>query len=314
MITTIMVILFVVVLLEVNSNFMQGPAETLQYNAFTDIGNGISTRIVDVYAIAPTTGNITSSFTLPDEVAGQDYFVNIYTGATEADQGVRVLPGKHYEQYQYCGYKLNAECNREHNRKRNTADKLCTQRDSKTMQTEKQRAHGKDSAVSEAIGFIIIFGIIIAGIGLVTLYGYPMLVQQQSSSNEQIMEKNMIVLQNDLKSIAYKTVPYTETSLNVGGGALTVYNMTYNNATQSNFTIYNQNGYNVNTNTGFPTPVYVTTGDLRYESTSEQTGLSLENGAVVKRMLAESGSSMLATPRWYMTPRPILLLSTLLDL
>ncbi len=174
-----------------------------------------------------------------------------------------------------------------------------TQRDSKTMQTEKQRAHGKDSAVSEAIGFIIIFGIIIAGIGLVTLYGYPMLVQQQSSSNEQIMEKNMIVLQNDLKSIAYKTVPYTETSLNVGGGALTVYNMTYNNATQSNFTIYNQNGYNVNTNTGFPTPVYVTTGDLRYESTSEQTGLSLENGAVVKRMLAESGSSMLATPRWY---------------
>ena len=173
-----------------------------------------------------------------------------------------------------------------------------TQRDSKTMQTEKQRAHGKDSAVSEAIGFIIIFGIIIAGIGLVTLYGYPMLVQQQSSSNEQIMEKNMIVLQNDLKSIAYKTLPYTETSLNVGGGALTVYNMTYNNATQSNFTIYNQNGYNVNTNTGFPTPVYVTTGDLRYESTSEQTGLSLENGAVVKRMLAESGSSMLATPRW----------------
>ena len=93
MITTIMVILFVVVLLEVNSNFMQGPAETLQYNAFTDIGNGISTRIVDVYAIAPTTGNITSSFTLPDEVAGQDYFVNIYTGATEADQGVRVYQG-----------------------------------------------------------------------------------------------------------------------------------------------------------------------------------------------------------------------------
>src|SRR5208283_4180460 len=131
--------------------------------------------------------------------------------------------------------------------------------------------------------------------------GYPMLVQQQSSSNEQIMEKNMIVLQNDLKSIAYKTVPYTETSLNVGGGALTVYNMTYNNATQSNFTIYNQLLYNPSANppTGFPSPVYVTTGDLRYESTSEQTGLSLENGAVVKRMLAESGSSMLAIPRWY---------------
>ncbi len=172
-------------------------------------------------------------------------------------------------------------------------------RDSETMQPSKEKAHEKDSAVSEAIGFIIIFGIIIAGIGLVTLYGYPMLLQQQSTSNEQIMEKNMIVLQNDLKSIAYKTVPYTETSLNVGGGALTVYNMTYDNATESNFTIYDNFGYNPVTNTGIPNTGPFYTGDLRYESISEQTGLSLENGAVVKRSLTESGSSMLATPRWY---------------
>ena len=93
MITTIAVILFVVVLLSVNANFMQGPAETLQYNAFTDIGNGVSTRIVDVYAIAPTTGNITTTFNLPDDVAGQNYFVEIYTGATAADQGVMVYRG-----------------------------------------------------------------------------------------------------------------------------------------------------------------------------------------------------------------------------
>ncbi len=54
-----------------------------------------------------------------------------------------------------------------------------------------------------------------------------MLLQQQSSSDEQIMEKNLIVLQNDVKSLAYKTVPYKETSLKVGGGALTVYNTNY---------------------------------------------------------------------------------------
>ena len=78
--------------------------------------------------------------------------------------------------------------------------------------------------VSESIGFILIFSIMIAGIGLVTLYGYPMLMQQQSGANEQVMEKNMIVLQNDVKSLVYKTVPYAESSLNVGGGTLTVYN------------------------------------------------------------------------------------------
>jgi hypothetical protein len=40
-------------------------------------------------------------------------------------------------------------------------------------------------------------------------------------------------------------------------------------------------------------------GDLSYESTDAQTQLSLENGAVVKMMLAENGSTMLAEPRWY---------------
>jgi len=164
------------------------------------------------------------------------------------------------------------------------------------MQIGRKVKNRCDRAVSEAIGFIIIFGIIIAGIGLVTLYGYPILLQQQSSSNEQIMEKNMIVLQNDLKSLAYKTVPYKETSLNVGGGALTVYNMSYS-TTDAKFSISDDNGQIVNTDGTSPLEFYP--GDLRYESASAQTGMSLENGAVVKRMFAQDGSTMLAEPRWF---------------
>ena len=34
-----------------------------------------------------------------------------------------------------------------------------------------------DRAVSEAIGFILILGLVLTGIGLVTLYGYPVLVK-----------------------------------------------------------------------------------------------------------------------------------------
>ena len=45
--------LLVVMLLLVNTNIMQDPANRLIYTEFTDIGNGVSTRIVDVYAIAP---------------------------------------------------------------------------------------------------------------------------------------------------------------------------------------------------------------------------------------------------------------------
>lgn len=154
-----------------------------------------------------------------------------------------------------------------------------------------------DRAVSESIGFILVFGIIITGIGLVTLYGYPMLLQQQSSSNEQIMEKNMIVLQNDVKILAYKMVPYQETSLNVGGGSLTAYNMTYDTTKSSGFSIYDDLGQIRNQDGSAPLTFYP--GDLRYESLSAQTGMSLENGAVVKRMLAQEGSAMLAEPRWF---------------
>ena len=170
------------------------------------------------------------------------------------------------------------------------------------MQTKMRVINGNDRAVSEAIGFIIIFGIIIAGIGLVTLYGYPMLLQQQSSSNEQIMEKNMIVLQNDLKSVAYKTVPYKETSLKVGDGALTVYNTTYDTSDSSYFSFYDEDGVILDNNGNVATSgnqLKFYPGDLRYESTSAETGISLENGAVAKRMFAEDGSTMLAEPRWF---------------
>ena len=80
-----------------------------------------------------------------------------------------------------------------------------------------------DDGISESIGFLLIFTMVIVGIGLVTLYGYPMLLREQTSADQQIMQKSMIVLQNDVKSLTFKTVPYKETMLNTGGGSLTVY-------------------------------------------------------------------------------------------
>jgi hypothetical protein len=147
-----------------------------------------------------------------------------------------------------------------------------------------------DHGVSESIGFLLIFSMVIVGIGLVTLYGYPMLLQQQTSADKQIMEKNMIVLQNDMKSLAYKTVPYKETSLNIGGGSLTVYNPLFT-PTTSTIQIYDTLGN-----------VYIDSyhsGDLRYHSTSAGSDISLQNGAVVMRNLVEPGSTMLAQPRWF---------------
>jgi hypothetical protein len=152
-----------------------------------------------------------------------------------------------------------------------------------------QQCSWRDGAVSEAVGFLLIFTMVIVGIGLVTLYGYLMLIQQQTSADEKIMEKNMIVLQNDLKSLVYKAVPYKETSLKIGGGALAVYNSSTLPA------IASIDVYDAGT-------TYVSnfrSGDLRYESVNAQTDISLQNGAVVMRRLDDPGSVMLAKPRWF---------------
>src|SRR5512136_1511675 len=121
-----------------------------------------------------------------------------------------------------------------------------------------------DGGVSESIGFLLIFTMVIVGIGLVTLYGYPLLLQQQTSADEQIMEKNMIVLQNDMKSLAYKSVPYKETSMKIAGGALTVNND--NPTHKPELRIEDQNGN--------PWMPINRTGSLMYRSLSTQEEIS----------------------------------------
>ena len=93
MISGVLMGLLIVMLLLVNTNIMEDPANMLAYVAFTDIGNGVSTRIVDVYAIAPRDGTITTRFDIPDDIAGKEYIVEIGPGADPVDQDVTVSRG-----------------------------------------------------------------------------------------------------------------------------------------------------------------------------------------------------------------------------
>jgi hypothetical protein len=145
-----------------------------------------------------------------------------------------------------------------------------------------------DSAVSEVVGFMIIFGIMLTGIGLITMYGYPMLMQEQQNTNIRNMERNMIVLQNDLNSLTYKNVPYQETTLQVAGGTLSVtpLGMTPDFTIDVDGTTYN-----------YPL------GEIHYESQDGTTTISLENGAVHTRLWSSpTGSTMLSDPRWFYDP------------
>jgi hypothetical protein len=145
-----------------------------------------------------------------------------------------------------------------------------------------------EGGVSEAIGYIIIFGLVMTGIGLVTLYGYPVLMQQESSANIRNMEQTMIVLQNDIKSLTYKLVPYKETTLRVSGGTLMLVNQT----SMDQF-------FNITYNDDTVGPDPFKPGELRFIAQKENAVISLENGAVIKREIGSTGSFMLAQPRWY---------------
>jgi len=143
-----------------------------------------------------------------------------------------------------------------------------------------------EEAVSEAVGFILILGIVISGIGLVTLYGYPVLIKEQSSTDIKNMERAMIVLQNDQKSLCFKNVPYKESSLQVTGGTLEVINA-------SDYPVSIEILAN-----GVPVGEYFL-GAMIFHSDRGSEVITLENGAVVTRQEGTAGSAMLAEPRWF---------------
>jgi hypothetical protein len=148
------------------------------------------------------------------------------------------------------------------------------------------RVQWKENAVSETVGFIIIFGIVISGIGLVSLYGYPALLNQQEEANIRNMEKTLIVLQTDINSLAFKNVPYQETAIQVSGGTLSVDSPD----PLKNFKI-----------TGPSVDYEFRPGEIKFQTDTQDVIISLQNGAVVKWQVGGStgGSTMLSPPRWY---------------
>jgi hypothetical protein len=177
--------------------------------------------------------------------------------------------------------------------------------------------------VSEVIGFILILGIVITGMGLVTLYGYPILLKEQQNANIKNMERNMIVLQNEVKGLAYKSVPYRETTMQITGGTLGVVRPNcptcsvndLNLPGQSYFNI-SKSGTNIPFNIADPGSTRFYPGLLLFESSPTAAIIGLQNGAVVTNGFSDTGgSTMLSDPRWFLddvnatTPTRTLVLS-----
>lgn len=153
------------------------------------------------------------------------------------------------------------------------------------------REANNESAVSEAIGFIIMFSIVLTGIAMVTLYAYPALLESQISSDERTMEQTMISLQNEMKILSYSNVPYRDLTIRVSGGYL---DATDSGDSADKFTL---NFWNISAMSSDTIDFYP--GELRYTSSEGTAVYTIENGAVLSREKFQTGSVMMAEPRWY---------------
>jgi len=88
-ISGILMLMMVILAVSFSAMLIEPQSRQLTEYAFIDIGNGVSTRIVDLYVIAPYNGTITTYFDLPDDVAGKEYFVSISSTAA-GDQVISI--------------------------------------------------------------------------------------------------------------------------------------------------------------------------------------------------------------------------------
>jgi hypothetical protein len=167
--------------------------------------------------------------------------------------------------------------------------------------------------VSESIGFILILGIVITGMGLVTVYGYPILLQEQQNANINNMERNMIVLQNEVKGLVYNSVPYRETTMQISGGSLYVIRPNCPTCPVNDLNLPGQSYFTISRN-GVPISFDITNpatshnfypGLLQFESSPTAAIIGLQNGAVVTNGFSQTGgSTMLSEPRWFLDDDP----------
>lgn len=76
LVSAIAIIFFVVITLSLSEIFIEGAGEQVAMKQFSDIGNDISTKIVDFYIVAPQNGTLATDLTMPRSVGGHYYEVD----------------------------------------------------------------------------------------------------------------------------------------------------------------------------------------------------------------------------------------------
>ncbi|MEA1944547.1 MAG: hypothetical protein U9N07_04330 [Euryarchaeota archaeon] len=141
-----------------------------------------------------------------------------------------------------------------------------------------------DRAVSEVIGYALVFGIIVTAIGLIYVAGLPALQSSKDTTQFKSVEQGFMILRTDLLKVALDQSPVRTTKLGTAeGGSLS----SDPSACKLSLKIFESTN-----------PVFDDTIELgNIEFASRIGSISCENGAVVTKY--PSGSIMTSKPRMF---------------
>lgn len=159
-------------------------------------------------------------------------------------------------------------------------------------------------AVSETLGYIIIFGVVVAGIAMVFLIGSQIIDSTQESASFQSIEQSFNVVGSDIRSTAFQESPMMTTRIKIDYGTIF---MLPENVSGSEVMVLDSSGSIIN-----KTPL----GVLTFNSADYGKSITLENGALVKMFGGNStyGSIMSLQPRIFYSNSTKTLMVTLINL
>ena len=137
-----------------------------------------------------------------------------------------------------------------------------------------------ESAVSEVVGFIFVFSIVMLAISVIYAVGYPAIQSSKENTQFQNMEQSFMVLQSNINTVAFGQAPGRTLETSLGGGSITV------NSSKGHIRVENVTGGTIWYDD--------TIGAIEYEK--EGRRIAYEGGGVWKRYPA-GAAIKLSAPR-----------------
>lgn len=141
------------------------------------------------------------------------------------------------------------------------------------------REDRKDAAVSETLGYILLFAIVTLSMGVIYAIGYPALQSSIDTNIFESAEQNFIVLQSNMDRVAFDQTPVKVHKMKLQSSMITVSN-------DSSMTI----------NYDSDPPLHIPTGEIVFEKDGKT--VAYEMGSVFKTYTSDS-SLMVSKPPIY---------------